>query len=122
MFLKYNKWALLWALLIFILCALPGRDIPHVSWLELVGMDKFIHASLFFVQVFLLIKGFNKQTNYDKMKNNPMVSAIILCIVYGGLLEIMQGAFYTDRTADIYDFIANSFGAVAGSIFYYYRM
>lgn len=118
MFLRYNKWALFWALLIFILCAIPGRDIPHISFLEILEFDKFIHAGLFFVLVMLLIRGFSLQTNFSSLRNFPIIFSFAICVVYGGVLELMQGAFFEERTADIYDFIANSFGNIMGMIFF----
>jgi VanZ family protein len=121
MFLKNNKWALLWALLIFILCAIPGKDIPPVSILEIAGIDKLIHAFMFFVLEVLLIKGFMKQENNSLLGSFPILISAILSVVYGGSLEIMQGAFYVDRTADIYDFIANSFGTIMGVAYFKLR-
>ena len=41
-----------------------------------------------------------------------------MCVTYGGLLEIMQGTIFEERSADIYDFIANSFGCVMGLLLY----
>jgi VanZ family protein len=38
--------------------------------------------------------------------------AILGVILFGGLLEILQG--YTGRDPEILDFAANSFGAIAG--------
>ncbi len=105
---------MLWALLIFILCAIPGHDIPHVSFLELLEFDKFVHAGLFFVLVALLAKGFSMQDTVPSLKRFPLPSAFVICVTYGGALELMQGAFFSERTADIYDFIANSFGSVVG--------
>ena len=118
MFIKHTKWALLWAMLIFILCAIPGKDIPFIGIWDLFNLDKLIHASLFFIQVVLLIQGFSKQTQIILFSRRPKLFAVGLCIMYGGDLELMQGAFFTDRTADIYDFIANSLGAVAGALLF----
>lgn len=112
------KWALLWALLIFILCAIPGKDIPFAGIWDIFNLDKLIHATLFFIQAILLVHGFNKQTQIILFTKNPKIFAAIICIIYGGDLELMQGAFFEDRTADVYDFIANSFGAVAGTFVY----
>ena len=117
-FLRKLKWALLWAVLIFILCAIPGHDIPHVSFLELLEFDKFVHAGIFFVLLMLLTRGFVVQEVYAKLKRNGKLIAFLICVFYGGALELMQGAFFTERTADIYDFIANSFGAIAGWLTY----
>ena len=118
MFLKHTKWAMLWALLILILCGMPGKDIPHISFLELLSFDKFVHSSIFFVLVLLMIRGFLLQTNYLMLRQRARRSAFAICVIYGAALEIMQGTLFTDRSADIFDFIANSFGCFMGWIFY----
>jgi VanZ family protein len=118
MFLKHNLPGLLWALIILVLCGIPGRDIPHVSFLELLNFDKFVHASIFFVLVILLIHGFGKQTRFKSLQSKSALVAFILCVVYGGVLEVMQQAVFEERSADIYDFIANSFGATMGWLLY----
>lgn len=118
MFLKQLKWALLWAMLIFILCAIPGKDIPFGSIWDILSLDKFIHAALFFIQSVLLIQGFSKQTQKSNFYKNVKIIAVILCVIYGGSLELMQGGFFEDRTADIYDFFANTFGAIFGALLF----
>ena len=114
MFLKHNFFALLWALLILILCAIPGHDIPYVSFLELLNFDKLVHASLFFVLAFLLIRGFQLQHTFALLHKFPGLMATVLCILYGAVLEILQGLLFIERSADIYDFIANAFGSIMG--------
>jgi glycopeptide antibiotics resistance protein len=118
MFLKHTKWAMLWALLILILCGMPGKDIPHISFLELLSFDKFVHASIFFVFILLSIRGFVVQTRYPKLRTSAKPIAFAICVAYGGSMEIMQGTLFIDRSADIYDFVANSFGCSMGWIFY----
>ena len=118
MFFAKMRWALLWAVLIFILCAIPGHDIPHVSFLELLEFDKFVHAGIFFVLMLFATRGFLLQEEGSSLRRNAKVIALLICVGYGGALELMQGAFFVERTADIYDFIANSFGAVMGWVFY----
>lgn len=118
MFLKYNKWSLLWAAIILILCGIPGRDIPHISFLELLSFDKFVHASIFFVLVLLTIRGFKMQTRFHLLRQFPDFTAVVICVVYGGLLEVMQGTLFVERSADIYDFIANSFGCLMAWLLY----
>jgi VanZ family protein len=121
MFLKHTKWAMLWALLILILCGMPGKDIPHISFLELLSFDKFVHASIFFVFMLLTIRGFVLQTRYPKLQASAKPIAFTICVAYGGLMEIMQGTLFIDRSADIYDFVANSFGCAMGWILYCVR-
>jgi VanZ family protein len=109
------KWAMLWALIILILCGIPGRDIPHISFLELLSFDKFVHAGIFFVFVLLTLRGLVLQ---GKNSKHAKLVAGMICISYGGLLEVMQGTFFSERSADVYDFIANSFGCIIGIVLY----
>ena len=118
MFLKHTKWAMLWALLIFILCAIPGKDFPDVSYFELLEPDKWIHASLFFVLEVLLIWGFALQSSFNILNRFPKLISAVLSITYGISLELMQQAFFIDRTADIFDVAANTTGTILGIIFY----
>ncbi len=118
MFLKHCKWALLWALVILILCGIPGRDIPHISFLEELSFDKFVHAGIFFVQFLLTARGFLLQTNFIKLKQSAKLISFIIGSVYGGLLEIMQATVIEGRCGDVYDFIADSLGAALGFAMY----
>ncbi len=118
MFLRHTKWAMLWALLILILCGIPGRDIPHISFLELLSFDKFVHAGIFFVLLNLSVRGFLMQSSYSKLQSFAKPIAFIICVIYGGSLEIMQGTIFEQRSADIFDFLANSFGCIMGLLLY----
>lgn len=53
-----------------------------------------------------MVKAF-KQTNAYK---NAVIISLCLAIPYGGILEILQQELFVDRSADLYDFVANSFG------------
>ncbi len=118
MFLKHNKWSLLWALIILILCGIPGRDIPHISFLEILSFDKFVHAGIFFVLILLTIREFLVQSNFIKLQRSAKLIAFIVCVIYGGLLEIMQATLFEERSADLFDFAANSLGCIIGILMY----
>ena len=112
MFFRNTYPALLWALFIAVLCGMPGKDIPHISVLEIFQFDKFVHAFMFFILLILLVKDFSKTNSPIIFRQNNFLIAIIFCITYGGLLEILQGLVFVDRSADVLDFIANSFGCL----------
>jgi VanZ family protein len=97
---------MLWALFIAFLCGFPGKDIPHISFLELLSFDKLVHAFVFFILVILIHNAARKTPN----RKNSLVYALCLSIPYGGILEIMQQELFEDRTADLFDFIANTVG------------
>lgn len=115
--LKYSPLlAVLWTALIFLLCSTPGHFIPTTNWLELLSFDKFVHASIFFVLTVLWLVYFLKVN-----KLSPLISTtiILVCISYGGFLEIMQSNVFSQRSGDWLDFTANSFGCLMGWIFFY---
>lgn len=107
---------LLWALFIMVLCGIPGRDIPHISFLELLSFDKWVHAGIFFVLFLLWMRGFMKMNL--PLKGSLIFILFISCVAYGGLLELLQQLVFEERSADLYDFIANSFGVVVGLLTY----
>jgi glycopeptide antibiotics resistance protein len=113
-----NLLTISWALLIMILCGIPGRDIPHISFLEILSFDKWVHAGIFFVLALLAVRGFRLQKRSIAWKKHAVLIALTLCISYGGILEILQGTIFEDRSADIYDFIANSFGSILAVLLY----
>jgi VanZ family protein len=105
-----------WALFILLICGMPGKDIPHISFLEMLSFDKFVHAAIFCILQVLFMHGYHRSGKLLDLKVTLLI--LSLCIVYGGLLELAQQAFFEDRSADLYDFIANSIGAYLGSVIY----
>jgi VanZ family protein len=114
MFLRYNFYALLWAGLIFVLSLLPGKDMPTVTFWELLSFDKVAHMTVYAVFVILLIVGFTKQYTFPKLRGSAIRSAILIAICYGGLLELLQELLMADRFADEMDFLANTIGTALG--------
>lgn len=110
--LKYSLlFSIVWTIVILILCSTPGRYIPTTSWLELLSVDKFVHASIFYVLVILWLLYLLKK-NWISFLNTTLLT--ICCICYGGLLEIMQSTLFSERSGDWFDFIANSLGCLVG--------
>lgn len=109
-FLRNFGWTLLWALVILVLCLLPGKDLPSFWWTEILSIDKFVHAGVFAVLVWLLLRSLRLRTPDLPLRSREVRIALALCIAYGGALEIMQGAFLPDRFADLMDFLANALG------------
>ncbi len=111
-FVKFQLPVILWALFILFLCSTPGNKIPHISWLELLSFDKFVHASIFFILNFLSLRSISKPSKIN------FATATVFCVFYGGALEIMQSIFFYQRSGDLFDFIANSFGCIVAAFTY----
>lgn len=112
MTLIYNhvaKLTALWFLIIFVLCATPGQYIPSSDWMELLSVDKLVHAGIFFVLSAL------SALTAIKYKQSGLILGlcVLLCILYGIFLEWMQGYYFSNRSADWQDVIANAVGCLA---------
>jgi glycopeptide antibiotics resistance protein len=101
-----NFWlsvALLWTLLIGILCLVSFKKLPTV---KLADADKYVHATfhLFFT---LLWFAYFRLTS-----RKALLKAFLSSLLYGIAIEIMQSVFTETRQADIKDVAANAFGAI----------
>lgn len=103
--------AISWAVIIFILISLPGNFIPKVSspW-SLLAVDKLVHAGIFFVLTFLLIRGFFLQYSSSWLRSKHILAGLMFGIIFGGLTEAWQAIINIGRFAHVYDFIANTVG------------
>ena len=113
--LKHLMPALIWAAGIFIIISMPGSSIPKSRLLNIENIDKAIHFSLFFVLSLLLCYGFFKQNAFLNIQNHYLFFAVSIAIVYGGLTEILQAVLLSSRYGNIWDFFANSAGAIIGA-------
>ena len=112
-FLKYNLLSILWALLILVLCLMPGKDLPSV---DIVDFDKIVHFGVYVVLALAMYYGWKKQSSFAVLHHNTILKILIITSTYGFAVEIMQELFTSDRHFDIFDALANSTGAVAGSL------
>lgn len=112
-FLKYNLLSVLWALIILILCLMPGKDLPSVTLFE---FDKIVHFGVYLILALLMYYGWKKQNSYTSLHERTVLKILLLTFTYGFAVEVIQELFTADRHFDIFDALANSAGAVAGSI------
>jgi len=105
---------ILWTAIIFGLCSMPGKAIPKINWLELLSFDKFVHASIFFIEQILLMRALISISDATFLKKNYKWISVLFCVSYGGSLEIMQYYIFSERSGDVLDFIANSTGCIVG--------
>lgn len=121
MFLKYNLPAFLWAMMILFLTMMPGKFIPPAGIFEILHPDKLVHMAVFAVLVALFLHGFLKQETFLLLRQQRVLIALSGCVLYGFLLEVMQGTMLTDRYFEWLDAAANIIGCVAGiGIFRFY--
>lgn len=106
--------AVLWALVIFILCALPGEDIPDPG-LDIPHLDKVVHFGMFFIMSLLIVLLLELHTSL--LRRKIYFIAIFVALGYGGLIEILQHYFF-NRGGDVWDLLADVLGGIAGCFCY----
>ena len=105
--------ALAIALFITLLVAfLSLVSLQGVAKINISNSDKIGHTIAYFtlsLSWFYVFKDQNKKRNV----------AVFLLIIYGIVLEVLQGTLTTYRTADFYDFIANTIGILLAVFVFY---
>lgn len=107
---------IIWALVIFVLCAIPGKDIPNPHWV-FPHIDKIVHFGMFFVMAILLCSELEYQTRLSWRK--IYLTTISIAFIYGEIIELLQEYFF-NRSGDILDLLADVFGAIIGCLIYPY--
>jgi len=99
--------ALFWTGIILFLSLENARNMPQI---DILYLDKVIHTAFHFVFTilwFLYLKKKNKSSNNFKLLFFTLIGSFILGIA----IELMQQYFTTTRNADVFDILANLFGA-----------
>lgn len=105
------------AILILVVCLLPGSSLPKVSenWLPL---DKLVHIIMYVPMTWTLAYGFKCQTKWNNGAQRFLLYAFIVSCVYGALIELLQFALTPDRACELFDFFADALGAAIGVFSY----
>ena len=98
--------------LYFLLCCylffLPGNELPQEDWLDRIYFDKWVHVGLFVVLTLLL-----GWSGFAQGRRQWLWIALV-CVAFGLSVEIIQGLWVVNRSADVLDFVSDSFGVGAG--------
>ena len=100
---------------------MPGSYVPTVrSFWAWLSYDKIVHVGVFAVFTFLILYGYRLQYFESKKRYLFVAAAVSVSLAYGLLTEILQAHVFIGRDGNVYDFYADSLGAVAGWIAFSY--
>ena len=100
----------MWTLLIFILCFLPGKDIPDI---RVPFIDKWVHFILFGAFAVLWLCA------YPTRKITGLLLMLAVSVFLGWLVEVLQGQLSSlGRTQDNMDTLADSIGGLLGILLF----
>lgn len=101
--------ATIWTVIITVLSLVSFHSIPSV---KIIGSDKTVH--FLFYLLFVILWGLARKKTYFNSKY--VLFVVISAISYGIIIEVLQGVLTSSRQADFYDVLANTAGAIVGSV------
>jgi VanZ family protein len=102
-----------WFFLVLVLLCLPGEDLPKTAdWMNLVMFDKWVHVGLFSVLGFLFMLPFARTAVPRKKKLILFARIAVSVSIWGITTEFIQKFYIPGRTFDLWDWAADSLGAV----------
>jgi VanZ family protein len=104
--------AIFWTGIIAFFCLVQLNNVPFTS---VSNLDKLVHTFFYFVFTSLWFLFFKKHlSNSNGLK--PLVISFLLSFVFGISIEILQELFTATRHADLFDVLANLFGATLAAV------
>lgn len=90
---------------------MPSSDLPRIKMPG--GSDKIVHFFIHFVLVIIWQLYFFREGK-NRLGRHSLIILLLASLLYGIIIEIMQGQLTVTRTPDLIDVIANFGGAVLG--------
>ncbi|MDD2525117.1 MAG: VanZ family protein [Bacteroidales bacterium] len=82
---------------------------------KIENMDKIVHGLMFFGFAWAVAFDYTRQQiNKIHSDLSMCIRVFLLSIVYGGVIEVLQGKFFPERYADWKDFLSDAIGALVG--------
>lgn len=114
---RYWLSIVIWATVILILCGMPPQDVDKVKFFDFPFLDKIVHFGLYFVLALLIMAVLTLNSHLKHSKWTYTIT-IVVCLLYGWLIEVLQRAFFSGRSYELMDVVADTAGAVLGVLLY----
>jgi len=102
--------AIAWFILTIILLTLPGNDLPKISWMDNLPIDKVVHIFLFSVLAILFFWGI-VSTKPGIANKRTLVLIAVSALIYGIAMEFVQKYWVPNRSFDEWDIVADGVGS-----------
>lgn len=115
--LKYQRWAILWSVVILVLCNINvSQNVNQSYFFE--GFDKLAHLGVFYVLTILLFYGKIKYQHNYSFRSLTIFKIILISAVIGGGIELLQWKVFTYRDGEWWDFACDMIGCFMGVFSY----
>lgn len=114
--LKYQWPAIVWSIIVLILCDMPIESKGPSIFFE--GFDKMVHLGFFFILTVLLFFGKIRQQNSYDYRTLTIIKILLITTFLGVTIELLQYAVFTYRSAEWWDLLSDMLGVGMGIFSY----
>jgi aminopeptidase YwaD len=107
----YAALPLLWAAIMLVLTLTPANEMPNTPHWELLSFDTAAHAGVFAVLAVLSWFSMRRQSSWPALARQAGLVVLVICVLFGGLIEILQYVMKVGRHAEWTDLLGDSLGA-----------
>ncbi|MGI4873621.1 MAG: VanZ family protein [Janthinobacterium lividum] len=102
---------LLWILVMLVLTLTPAQDMPRTPEWKFLSFDTAAHAGVFAVLAGLSWFSLRRQRRWPRLAAHAGAVVLVGCVLFGGLIEVLQYAMHLGRHAEWTDLVGDSVGA-----------
>ena len=102
---------LLWAAIMLVLTLTPAQEMPKTPDWQVIAFDTAAHAGVFAVLAVLSWVALRKQRRWPALTQHAAWTVMVGCVLFGGLIEILQYWMNVGRQAEWSDLGGDSLGA-----------
>lgn len=99
--------SVLYTAVLISLCLMKLNKVPYIG---VSNGDKIFHSLAYVMLTFLWVNTFLQASKIKKEIVIPYVA--LFCIIFGIIIEVLQGTITDYRSSDIYDVVANTAGVL----------
>lgn len=114
--MRHYVWALLWAVVILVLCSVPSAATDNVP--KFPGIDKLVHTGFFFVFTVLLYYAAIRRAGTSAPAWGISIKVIVFSSLFALFTEYLQWKIFTYRSAEVWDLFADAVGTGMGVFAY----
>lgn len=89
---------------------LPDMDVP------ILNADKIVHVIMMAGVYLTFAFDYTRQERQHRLPFSVIMLLLVVTVSLGGLIELAQGTEVIHRGCDFWDFVADSIGALSGSL------
>lgn len=100
------------------LLLLPGNDLEGSSWWGAYKIDKLVHIVAFAILALSFSTTLSKLRLFIDSNHRLMTLILVVCAIFGTILELLQQELSVGRSAELLDVVADCVGVLLGFVIF----